>query len=90
MNNISNALNSTPRLFVDYTCIIIHQFNQAALTKETNRELANVHTWTQANKITASPQKLSLVIPPKTTQYLQCRNKLQQFNYSFTKLCEIP
>ena len=68
INDISNALNSTPRLFADDTCIIIHQSNQTALTEETNRELANVRKLTQANKITVNPQKpSSLVIPPKTT-----------------------
>ena len=68
INDISNALNSTPRLFADNTCIIIHQSNQTALTEETNRELTNVHNWTRANKITVNPQKSSsLVIPPKTT-----------------------
>ena len=68
INDISNALNSTPRLFADNTCIIIHQSNQTALTEETNRELANVHKWTQANKfkIPVNPQKSSK-IPPKTT-----------------------
>ena len=54
INDISNALNSTPRLFADDTCIIIHQSNQTALTEETNRELTNVHKWTQANKITVN------------------------------------
>ena len=43
INDISNALNSTPRLFAYNTSIIIHQSNQTALTEETNRELANVH-----------------------------------------------
>ena len=67
INNISNAVNSTPTLFAVDTCVIIHQANQAALTEETNRELANVHKWTQANKISVNPQKSSsLVIPPKT------------------------
>ena len=67
INDISNALNSTSRLFADDTCVVIHQANQAALTEETNRELANVHKWTQANKIIVNPQKSSsLVIPPKT------------------------
>ena len=67
-NDISNALNSTPRLFADDTCIINHQSNQAAVTEETNRELANVHKWTQANKITGNSQKSSSsIIPPKTT-----------------------
>ena len=68
INDISNALNSTPGLFADDTCIIIHQSNQTALTEETNRELANVHKWPQANKITENPQKSSsLIILPKTT-----------------------
>ena len=51
INDIPNALNSTPRLSVDDRCIIIHQSNQAALTDETNRQLANVHKWIQPNKI---------------------------------------
>ena len=67
IKNISTALNSMPKLFVDDTCIIIHQSNQAALTEETNRELTNVYQWTQVNKITENPQKSSsLIIPPKT------------------------
>ena len=59
-----------PMLFADDTCIVIHQSNQTALTEEANRELVNVHKWTQANKITVNPQKSSsLVIPPKATNY---------------------
>ena len=39
VNDITNALHSTPRLFADNTCmIIIFQSNQAVLAEETNRE----------------------------------------------------
>ena len=66
--HIPNTLNSTSRLFADNTCGLIYQSNQAALTEETNRELANVHEWAQANKIAVNSQKFSsLVILPKTT-----------------------
>ena len=85
INDISNALNSTPRLYADGTCIIIHQSNQTALTEETNRELAYVYKWIQANKITINSQILSFsVIAPETTNNI-CNMEIS-FNNSIIAL----
>ena len=49
-------------------CLLIHSPKTSTLGKNINSELANVHEWTVANKITVNPKKsLALIIPPKIT-----------------------
>ena len=66
INDISNTLNSIPRLFADDTCLVIHSANPGLLRNNIIRELQKVHIWTNANTITVNPQKtMTLIIPPK-------------------------
>ena len=68
INDLPSAVNSVPRLFADDTCLLIHSPNTATLAENINSELANVHEWTVANKITVNPEKsLALIILPKIT-----------------------
>ena len=39
MNDISNALNTTPRLFADDTCLVIHAANPSILRDNVNHKL---------------------------------------------------
>ena len=68
INDISNALNTTPRLFADDTSLVIHAANPSILRDKINHELRSVLEWTSANKITVNPKKSSaLILPPKIT-----------------------
>ena len=68
INDIPNALFSTPRLFADDTCLVIQAPNPSLLENSVNRELVNVYKWTKANKITVNHKKTSvLIMLPKAT-----------------------
>ena len=68
INDISNALNTTPKLFADDTCLVIHAANPSVLRDTINHELRGVLGWTSANKITVNPKKSSaLILSPKIT-----------------------
>ena len=68
MYDISNALNTTPRLFADDTCLVIHAANPSILRNEINHELRSVLEWTSTNKITGNRKKSSaLILLPKIT-----------------------
>ena len=68
INDISNALNSIPRLFADDTCLVIHSVHPDLLRNNITSELQKVRIWTNANAITVNPQKtMTLIIPPKIT-----------------------
>ena len=68
INNIPNALNSTPRPFADDTCLVIHYANPNLLINNITSELPKVHIWTNANTITVYPKKtMILIISPKMT-----------------------
>ena len=43
INDISNALNSIPRLFTDDTCLVIHSANPGLLRNNIIRELQKIH-----------------------------------------------
>ena len=61
-------MNLVLRLFSNDTCLLINTPTTSTLAKSINSELANVHKWTVANKITVYPEKsLTLIIPPKIT-----------------------
>ena len=80
INDISNALNTTPRLFADDTCPVIHAANPSILRYKINHELRSVLEWTSANIITVYPKKSSaLILPPQNHQsYPNDRNTFQQ------------
>ena len=68
VNDLPNALSSTPCLFADDTCLVIHATNPIILSGKMNLELQKIYEWTKANNITVNPEKSHvLIIPPKTT-----------------------
>ena len=56
VNDLPSAINAVPRLFADETCLLIYSSNTSTLAKNINSELANVHEWEVANKITVNPE----------------------------------
>ena len=67
-------MNSVLRLFADDICMLIHSPNTSTLAENINSELANVHEWTVANKITVNPEKsLALILLPKGTILLSLK-----------------
>ena len=71
VNDLPNALSSTPRLFADDTCLVIHATNSIILCGKMNLELQKVYEWTKANEITVIPAiSHLLIIPPKSTHQI--------------------
>ena len=57
INNLLNAINSTPRIFADDTCLILLQSSLSALEKACSDELVQLKGWCDANKIQINPSK---------------------------------
>ena len=71
INDISNALNTIPKLFADNTCLVIHAANLSILCNKINHELRTVLEWTSANKITVNPKKsAALILLPRITNLI--------------------
>jgi len=84
INDLLNAIKSTPRLFADDTCIIEKEENLNQLETKLNSEIEDILLWCNANKLTINPTKCNkLVIPPKTN------SKIANFNI-FVKNEVIP
>ena len=67
----SPTLSSTPRLFADNTCLVIHAINPVILSGKMNLKLQKVNEWTKANKITVNTEKSHvLIIPPESTHQI--------------------
>ena len=69
MNDLPNAFSSTPRLFVDDTCLVVHATNPIILTGKMNLEFQKVYERTKANKITVNPEKSHVLIIPRKSTY---------------------
>ena len=66
VNDMPQAVNCMPILFVDDTCLIFTVSNPASLTTIMNTELQNLSIWFDFNKLTVNPSKSNLlIIPPK-------------------------
>ena len=66
INDLPNAINSTPRLFADETCLILRQSSLSALKKTCSDELIQLKDWCDAKKIQINPNKLCILhLPPK-------------------------
>ena len=79
VNNLSNSVNCTPRLFADDTCLIFEAFNPVSLQNLINSELNNVDTWCCSNKLTVNPSKSNIIfISPKLLQ-----NSNDNYNMTF-------
>ena len=66
INELLNAINSTPRLFADDTCLILLQSSLSALEKACSDELIQHKHWSDANKIKINTNKSRIInLPPK-------------------------
>ena len=66
INDISNSMDSTLRLFADGTCLMVtsHSLNQ--LKCSLTSEIIRVSRWVRANNLTLNPAKSNLlIITPK-------------------------
>ena len=65
-NDLTNALESKPRLFADDTCLMISADNLPSMQNKIIAELQRLHTWCSVNKLTINLSKTSiLIVPPK-------------------------
>ena len=68
VNDLQNAVDCTPRLFADDTCLIFQASNPCILQGIIKKELKNLNIWCCANKLTVNPSKSTcnvLVVSPK-------------------------
>ena len=66
INDLPNAINSTPRLFADDTCLILRQSSLSTLEKACSDELIQLKDWCDANKIQIKPNKSCILhLPPQ-------------------------
>ena len=66
INDLPNAINSTPRLFADETYLILRQSSLSSLEKAYQDELIQLKDWCDATKIQINPNKsCTLNLPPK-------------------------
>ena len=66
INDLSNAINSTPRLFADDTCLVLRQSSLSALEKACSDELVQLKDWCDTSKIQINPNKSCILhLPPK-------------------------
>lgn len=69
INDLPNAIKTTPRLFADDTCILVNDQSLFDLQDKLNYELINLSKWCKANKLTINPTKCDLlIIPPKLNE----------------------
>ena len=64
INDLPNAINSTPHLFADDTCLILQQSFLSGLKKVCSDELIQLKDWSDANKILINPNKSCILHPP--------------------------
>ena len=65
INDLTNSINTTPRLFADDTSIIANAPPATVLEQTLNREMTNLSMWINANKLTVNPSKsYALIISP--------------------------
>ena len=66
INDLTNALESKPRLFADDTCLMISADNLPSVQNKIIAELQRLHIWCSVNKLTINLSKTSiLIVPPK-------------------------
>ena len=62
VNNITNTVKNTPRLFADDTCLLISHNNFTTLQDNFNTKVKKVCNWCTANILTTSFSKLNAVV----------------------------
>ena len=81
INDLSNFVNCTPRLFADDTCLIFEAYNPVSLQNLINSELNKLDSWCCSNKLTVNPSKSNIIfISPKLLQNI---NSNDNYNMTF-------
>ena len=63
INDLPNAINSTPHLFADDSCLILRQSSLSALEKACSDELIQLKDWCDASKIQINSNKSCIITP---------------------------
>ena len=66
VNDMPQAVASTPRLYANDTCLLLHASNSTSLLFTLNLEISLLLEWCNSNKLTINPQKCHLLIIPPT------------------------
>ena len=60
INDISNSVNCTPRLFADDTCLLVGAPSINIIENQLKDELNNICNWISANNLTLNSKKLQI------------------------------
>ena len=55
VNDLSNAVQSAPRLFADDTCLLLSHLNHTILQEKLNQEVSLLCNWCNSNNLTINP-----------------------------------
>ena len=62
INDLRNVLNSTPRLFAYYTCLVCSSNNLDDLQIIFNNALDKLNRWCDSNELTTNPSKSIFIL----------------------------
>ena len=62
VNDLHYAVNYTPRLYADDTCLLVEGKNEGELQNLLNTELYNLSNWMILNQLTINPKKPTIVV----------------------------
>jgi len=69
INDLTNFISITPRLFAEDTCLVYGANNTDKLVESINLDLTNISKWMKANKLRINPQKsTTIIISPKSNK----------------------
>ena len=61
-NDIASYTSSTPRLFADYTCLILEHANLIDLNDKTSTEIKSIEKYMIVNKLTLNVSKTNIIV----------------------------
>ena len=62
VNDLHYAVNCTPRLYADDTCLLVEGKNEGHLQNLLNTELYNLSNWVILNQLTINPKKSTILV----------------------------
>ena len=62
VNDLYYAVNCTPRLYADDTCLLVEGKNEEHLQNLLNTELYNLSNWMILNQLTINPKKSTILV----------------------------
>ena len=82
VNDLHYAINCTPRLYVNDTCLLLEENTERELQNLPNTELYNPSNWMILNQLTINPKKSTILVIQPTL-----RGAPIEFQLNIDKVC---